>query len=269
MNDDLVLFERREPGTGLITLNVPDRLNAWSGAMAREFFAAIDRCVADDEVRVIVLTGAGRGFCAGADMEALNAIRAAPAQGASGPMGSRRFDGLMSVPKPVIAAINGACAGVGFVLALFCDLRFAADGAKITSAFSRRGLVAEYGSSWILPRLVGTARAFDILLSGRVLLGSEAAAMGLVNESVPAEQLMEHTLEYAADLAANASPTSWAIMKRQVHGDWMRDVGPATDDAIRLMDASVARADFQEGVQSYLDRRPPAFPPFSGSPGQA
>ncbi len=162
---DLVLVSVEKPGIGVITLNNPDRMNAWSAAMSAQFFARLEECRVNPEVRVVVVTGAGKGFCPGADMDALNQIRANPAGGAGPATGAGRFSDFISYPKPIIAAMNGAAAGVGFVLALFCDLRFAASGIKLTTSFSRRGLIAEYGSSWALPKLIGMPRALDLLLS--------------------------------------------------------------------------------------------------------
>ncbi len=266
MTDALVLTEVRDPGIALLTLNRPDQLNAWGADMAGEFFAAVDNAVADSAIRVIVVTGAGKGFCAGASMDALNEIRANPAGGAGPATGGRRVTDLANVPKPVIAAINGPVAGVGFSMALFCDLRFTTPTAKFTTSFARRGLVAEYGSSWMLPRLVGMVRAADLLLSGRVITGAEAATMGLVNAAIEPDDLLVHVLDYATDLAVNCCPTSWALMKRQLLVDTVRPLEDATTDSINLMNESVARADFQEGVQSYLERRPPAFAPFTVTP---
>ena len=260
-SSDLVLLDVVSPGVGLITLNKPDRLNAWSAAMSAAFFARLDEARHNDEIRVVVVTGSGRGFCPGADMDALNEIRANPSAGAGAATGVGRFSDMLSYPKPIIAAINGAVAGVGFVMALFCDLRFAASGVKFTTAFSRRGLIAEYGSSWMLPRLIGNARALDLLLSGRVFTAEEAERLGVVNAVVDAERLMAHVLEYAGDLAENCCPTSWSVMKKQVYGDWETDADTATSAAIRLMNESLVRDDFQEGVQSYLDKRPPKFSP--------
>jgi len=261
-NPDLVLASVTENGVGVITLNNPDRMNAWSAAMSKRFFERLAEFRSNPSVKVVVITGAGKGFCPGADMDALNQIRANPAGGAGPATGAGRFSDLLSYPKPVIAAMNGAAAGVGFVLAVFCDLRFAASGIKLTTSFSRRGLIAEYGSSWALPRLIGSARALDLLLSGRVITADEAERMGLVNAVHPAEELMDKVMAYADDMAVNCCPASWATMKRQVYGDWLRDADASTTDAIHLMNESVKQADFQEGVQSFLDKRPPVFAPY-------
>lgn len=260
---DLVLRRVESNGVAVVTLNNPDRLNAWSSAMSTAFFARLEECREDPTTRVVVITGAGRGFCPGADMDALNQIRANPAGGAGPATGGGRFSDLLNFPKPIIAAINGAAAGVGLVMALFCDLRFAAAGVKMTTAFSRRGLIAEYGSSWVLPKLIGLPRALDLLLSGRVVTAEEALGMGLVNDVVPGDELMVHVMAYAGDLAENGCPTSWAIMKKQVYGDWEVDADTSTTTAIHLMNESVRRQDFQEGVQSYLDKRSPQFAPYA------
>ena len=263
MSDDVVLIEHREPGIALITLNRPERLNAWNGQLAGRYFELLDQAAADPAVKVIVVTGAGRGFCAGADMETLQDIGASSGTGgADSAAGGRPQYHTTLIPKPVIAAVNGACAGIGMVQALMCDIRFAAAGAKFTTAFSRRGLIAEYGMSWILPRLVGNARALDLLFSGRVFLAEEAAQMGLINEVVAPEHLLDRTLEFAAELAQFASPTSMAVIKRQVYGDWDRGLIPATDDAIEMMKASLRRPDFKEGVASFMQKRTPAFSPI-------
>lgn len=260
MSDDVVLYEVREPGIALLTLNRPDRLNAWNGALAARYFELLDRAAADPEVRVIVVTGAGKGYCAGADMDTLQGIGNSSG-GARAAAGEREVYETTLVPKPIIAAINGACAGIGMVQALMCDIRFAAAGAKFTTAFSRRGLIAEYGMSWILPRLVGMARSMDVLFSGRVFLAEEAAEMGMVNAVVPAEQLLEHTLAYASDMAVNACPTSIKVMKQQVLADQQRTLAEASLGAVDLMKASLRRPDFREVVASFLEKRPPRFAP--------
>src|SRR5438105_9647201 len=223
-------------GVAVITLNRPDRLNAWTVEMEHAYFSELDWCAESAEVRAIVLTGSGRGFCAGADMQDLQALGEDGADGAAARAQERRPQSYpLTVPKPIIAAINGPCAGIGLVQALMCDLRFAAEDAKLTSAFARRGLVAEHGISWILPRLVGPARALDLLLSARVVLGAEAAQVGLVNRALPSAQLLEGALAYARELAANCSPASMATIKRQVYGDLERGLGDALAEADRLM----------------------------------
>ena len=175
-------------GVAVLTLNRPERLNAWTAEMEQLYFAMLEECAAREDVRAIVVTGAGRGFCAGADMQELQELGeadASPADMAEARQERRPQTLPLTIPKPILAAINGPCAGIGLVQALMCDLRFAAEDAKLTTAFSRRGLVAEHGISWILPRLLGPARALDLLLSGRVLLGAEAQALGLVNRALP------------------------------------------------------------------------------------
>ena len=249
-----------EDGVAVLTLNRPDRLNAWTGELERAYFALLEDCAGRDDVRVIVVTGAGRGFCAGADMEDLQAIGESGVEAADHDRRPQTFP--LTVPKPIIAAINGPCAGIGLVQALMCDLRFAAAGAKLTTAFARRGLVAEHGISWILPRLIGPAKALDILLSGRVFLAEEAEQLGLVNRTVPGDALLDLTLEYARDVAANCSPASLATMKSQVYADYEKPLDAALADANRLMVDSLQADDFREGVASFLERRAPDFAPL-------
>jgi enoyl-CoA hydratase/carnithine racemase len=257
-----VVQRQIEDGVALLTLNRPDRLNAWTPEMGRAYFDLLEDCAARDDVRVIVVTGAGRGFCAGADMDNLQSLGDNGAEAQAAERDDRPQAFPLTIPKPIIAAVNGGCAGIGLVLALMCDIRFAADGAKLTTAFSRRGLVAEYGIAWILPRLVGPARALDLLFSGRVVLGDEAAALGLVNRALPADRLLDETLAYARDLAVNASPASMAAMKAQVYADLERPLAKALADADRRMLASFAAPDFREGVASFIERREPRFAPF-------
>jgi len=179
-------------------------------------------------------------------------------------VGSRHPHFVATLRKPVIAAINGACAGMGLTLALVCDVRFAADGAKFTTSFARRGLIAEYGISWILPRVVGWGAAMDLLLSGRVFLADEAAELGLVKEVVAPEELMPRAIAYAEDIAANCAPSSLAVIKQQVYADSMRDVFEASTVAEKLMHESMLRPDFIEGITSFFEKRPPNFPPLKG-----
>jgi enoyl-CoA hydratase/carnithine racemase len=252
-------------GVALLTLNRPDRLNAWTGEMERAYFGLLEECAASEDVRVIVVTGAGRGFCAGADMKDLQQLGDGGVTEHNGAHEQRRPQSFpLSVPKPIIAAINGPCAGIGLVQALMCDIRFAAEGAKLTTAFARRGLVAEHGIGWILPRLVGPARALDLLLSGRVVLAAEAAELGLVNRTFAPEKLLDETLSYALDLAVNCSPASMATMKRQVYADLERPLSDALTQADRLMLASFGAPDFVEGVASFVERREPSFAPLAG-----
>jgi enoyl-CoA hydratase/carnithine racemase len=254
---DVVQCEIRD-GVALLTLNRPERLNAWTAAMEQAYFAMLEQCGASEEVRVIVVTGAGRGFCAGADMQELQAI-------GNGGLETTQLDERrpqtfpLSISKPIIAAINGPCAGIGLVQALMCDIRFAADGAKLTTAFARRGLVAEHGISWLLPRLVGTANALDLLLSARVLLADEAAQLGLVNRVFAPDVLLDETIAYARDLAVNCSPASMATMKRQVYAALEQRLPEALGEADGLMLESFTAPDFVEGVTSFLERRDPRF----------
>ncbi len=261
---DAVLYEVRD-NVALITLNRPDRLNAWNGDLATGYFDSLDEAAADPAVGAIVVTGAGRGFCAGADMDVLQDIGGGDGGGGAGHE-TRDARYAMSIPKPVIAAVNGACAGLGFVHAVACDVRFAAAGAKFTTAFSRRGLIAEHGISWTLPRLVGQATALDLLMSGRIILAEEAKELGLVSKVFPAETLVDETIAYAADMATNAAPMSMAIIKQQVYTHPMMALDDAMAASNRLMAASLGRADFKEGVASFLEKRPPNFQPVTAAP---
>jgi enoyl-CoA hydratase/carnithine racemase len=253
-----------EDGVAQLTLNRPDRLNAWTGAMERAYFDLLEECAASDEVRVIVVTGAGKGFCAGADMQELQSIGDGNLEAAAATHDSRPQTFPLSIPKPIIAAINGACAGIGLVQALMCDIRFAAEGAKLTTAFSRRGLVAEHGISWILPRLVGPATALDLLLSGRIVLGEEAAQLGLVNRALPPELVLTEAVAYARDLAVSCSPASMSAIKRQVYADLDSGLPEALTEADKLMVESLTAPDFVEGVASFVERREPEFAPLAG-----
>lgn len=246
-----------------ITLNRPARMNAWTPTMEAEVRAALEAAAADDGVRAIVITGAGRGFCAGADMAALSASASggaaatAPAGRGTGDL-DQRYSYLLAIPKPIIAAINGSVAGVGLCLTLYCDLRFIAAGAKVTTAFSRRGLVAEHGSAWLLPRIVGAMNAADLLLSGRVVEAAEADRLGLAR-LLPAEDFLPAVQRYAAELANLASPRSIGIIKRQLGEAWTQRLG----EAVRVSEDEILRCrateDFREGVAHFVEKRAPAF----------
>jgi enoyl-CoA hydratase/carnithine racemase len=257
----VVLSESRG-AVRLLTLNRPERLNAWTEALGQRYFTLLDEAEADPDVRVIVVTGAGKGFCAGADMDMLQGIGDAGGVGAGGaPVKHYPPYYATTLNKPVIAAINGACAGIGLVHAMMADIRFAAAGAKFTTAFARRGLIAEHGVSWVLPRLIGPARAMDVLLSGRVFLAEEAAQLGMVNGVFAPDALIDETIAYANDLAANSSPSSMAVMKRQIWQALTQSISEATSEADNLMGQSLREADFKEGVASFVEKRPPAFNP--------
>ena len=276
MNDDLVLYQLTDEGVAVLTLNRPDRMNGWTDEMGERYFSLLGACSENPAVRVIVVTGAGRAWCAGADMGSLSALSGAGAVAGTrsaaadnvakgtAAMADRRNHHWFTttVPKPVIAAINGACAGMGFAQALMCDIRFAAAGAKLTTSFAQRGLIAEWGLSWTLPRVVGTGHAMDLLLSGRVVLAEEALRIGLVNQVFAPETFLEEVLAYATTLATTASPGSWSVMKQQIYGDYHRTLPQAEAEAVRLMTASFQRPDFKEGVASFLEKRPPQFPHY-------
>jgi len=261
-DEDVVLWDEAD-GVATLTLNRPDRMNAWTAAMEGRYFDLLRRAADSPTVRAVVVTGAGRGFCPGADMDILSG---GSAEGGAGLVdtrpGRRPKTFATTVPKIVVAAVNGACAGVGLVQALCCDIRFAAAGAKWTTAFSRRGLVAEYGSSWLLPRLVGTSRALDLLASGRVFTSEEGLELGLVSRVLPAPEVLPAAQGYARDLAANCSPASMAIMKQQIYRAWDQSLPEAVAEADGLMAQSLRGVDFVEGVRSYVDRRPPEFEPL-------
>lgn len=259
-----VLYELDE-GVAVLTLNRPDRLNAWNSDLGMAYHDLLDQAEADPEVRVIVVTGAGRGWCAGADMDLLQSLGGSiNGVTADGDVDTRDTRRHLEIKKPIIAAINGACAGLGFVYAISADIRFAAAGAKFTTAFSHRGLIAEYGSSWYLPKLVGQSVALDLLMSGRVFLAEEAKELGVVNRVIEPDQLMAETLSYAKAMANNASPKSMAVMKDQIYRHREMTVDQAVEESIELMNESLQRPDFQEGVASYVEKRAPQFAPFTG-----
>jgi enoyl-CoA hydratase/carnithine racemase len=253
-----------------VTLNRPGKLNAWTPKMEEEVTAALRSAAADDQVRVIILTGAGKGFCAGADMSLLSALAqeaaAAPWQNldteVNGDMRAdfrRKHAWLASVPKPVIAAINGPAAGLGFVIPLYCDFRFASEKARFSVIFSKRGLVAEYGLAWMLPRLVGLGNAIELMYTSKLIDASEALRMGLVSRVLPEENFLGAVQEIARDLATTVSPRSLRVMKRQLYNGLMQNLGESIDQAIEDMNASFATEDFKEGVAHYLEKRAAKF----------
>lgn len=256
-----------------ITLNRPEKLNAWTAVMEQEVRSHIEQAEADGDVRVIVLTGAGRGFCAGADMSLLSRVaahgvegvgREAALGGDSNRQGVRadfqkKYSYFPAVGKPVIAAINGPVVGLGLVIALYCDLRFASDAARFSTAFAQRGLIAEYGLAWMLPRLVGLPNALDLLFSARQIDSAEAMRMGLVNQVHPHDQFMGKVNDYARHLAHAVSPRSLKVIKRQVYESMFQPLGESFDLAIQEMLSSLKSDDFKEGVAHFLEKRSAAF----------
>jgi enoyl-CoA hydratase/carnithine racemase len=254
-----------------ITLNRPEKLNAWTEQMATEVRHALLAAEGDGNVRVIILTGAGRGFCAGADMSLLKQAassgvdrRLIPPQPEPGKNGGRpdfqrRYSYFPSIKKPILAAINGPCVGLGFVLSLYCDLRFASDAARFGTAFARRGLIAEHGIAWMLPRLIGPAHAIDLLLSARVIDAPEAERMGLINRLVSADQLIPEARAYAKELATMSSPRSMQVIKQQVYNAMMETLEEAIIAADEAMFHSFGSEDFKEGVAHFLEKRAPSF----------
>jgi enoyl-CoA hydratase/carnithine racemase len=242
-----ILYEVSE-NIATITLNRPDRMNAWTPIMERDVRQAME--------------------AAGADMDALKGLDPDDVRrGASVPafdMNRRpdwqaRYAYYPSIPKPVIGMLNGATAGIGLVHALYCDLRFAADNTVFTTAFSRRGLIAEHGISWMLPRIIGHANALDLLMSARRVQSDEAMRIGLVNRLYPPEQLREQTYAYARDLADFVSPSAIAVIKRQLYDVPFQTLAEATIDANREMLVALRGSDFREGVASFMEKRPPKF----------
>ncbi len=256
-----------------VTLNRPDRLNAWTRHMEGELRQAMEQAAADDAVRAIVITGAGRGFCAGADMNLLSGISSGEQQGggaaeddaraSNGGDGidanfNRRFSWMLRVPKPVFAAVNGPIAGMGVCFASFCDFRYVAEGAKFTTAFARRGLIAEHGVSWMLPRIVGLTNALDLLMSARTVEAEELERLGFAR-LLPQEGFLDAVRAVARELTTNASPRSIGVMKRQVYDAMFQNLDEAWDVADREMVASFSSEDFKEGVAHFVEKRAPAF----------
>jgi enoyl-CoA hydratase/carnithine racemase len=256
-----VLVDTDADGVRTLTFNRPERRNGWAGDLEDAYYAALTDAAGDPDVRVVVVTGAGATFCPGADMERLGDLSA---EGASLP--HRPVDVPRTFPKPLVAAINGACAGVGLVQALFCHVRFAADTARFSTAFARRGLVAEYGIAWTLPRLVGLENALDLLLSARTFDAAEAKALGLVSRVVPRADVLTAAREYARDIAANCAPSAVAVIAAQVLDGVDGTFADAVDRAYVETDKRIGSADMREGIASWLEKRPPQFPPLSPLP---
>ncbi|MCY4344063.1 MAG: enoyl-CoA hydratase-related protein [Gammaproteobacteria bacterium] len=263
-------------GVGTIWLNRPQRLNAWTGRMHTEYRWCLKQLDEDAEVGVIVVTGAGRGFCVGGDAEALagHAERGAydpgtapelatPGYGVAGEFDAP-FACQLGLAKPIIAAINGPAAGVGLALACFTDLRFAVPGAKLTTAHGKLNLPAEYGRSWILPRLAGLARANDLLLTSRVFTTDEAAQLGIINELVAADSLIAGTHEYARNLIETVSPNALRQTRWQIYRDLTASPAESVRRSEALINQMMAEPDYAEGVAAFRERREPRWGAANG-----
>ena len=260
--------------TRVVLLSRPHRRNAWTGRMHTEYRWALQQADEDPSVKAIVVTGdpEGRAFCVGADAAALegHAERGGydpgtpddlpmPGYGVH-PAFDADFAWHFGLAKPVAAAINGAAAGIGLVVACFADLRFAAAGSKLTTAYGKLGLPAEYGLSWLLPRMIGLGRANDLLLTSRVVLAEEARDLGLVNEVVSPDELLPRVHGWIEEFLGPVARSSLTAAKRQVYTDLHRDAASAIDEATRLLDVHTAGPDYAEGVAALTQRRPPNFP---------
>ena len=252
-----------------VTLNRPDKLNAWTPAMEIALRRIMAQLAADDSVRAIVLTGSGKAFCAGIDVAALKDLAqgerdiSRPPPEVQAAMGEgdfeQRYSYLLGVPQPVICALNGPAAGIGIVLALYCDIRYASTRAKLAASFARRGLVAEHGIGWMLPRIIGLPRALEWLLTGSTLQAEEAERIGLVSAVFEAESFAAEVAERARVIAATVSPRSARIIKRQLHESAAQSLAFACQVAAVEVTAAIVSEDFREGVQHFLEKRPAAF----------
>lgn len=247
-------------GVGVVTLNRPDKLNAWTPAMRLSYFDTLDRFSRDGEVRAIMVRGAGRGFCAGADLSMIKAptaeseaLRAAE---------EREYWFPLSIGKPIVAAIHGPCLGIGLQQAMFCDIRFATPDARIGAPYVRRGIVGEMGITWMLSRICGIAAANDVMLSGRMLSGGEAKEIGLVNRLVDEADLFDQAFAYCLDLAQNCSPKAMRIIKQQLYHDLMDGFTPSFERSERLLDEMLRGEDVKEGVAAFREKRPLRFAPL-------
>jgi len=267
MEQEHVGYERRGP-LAIIRLERPDALNAITYPMIAGIERRAREAEADPEVFAICITGEGRGFCAGIDMSVLaahtqgNPPERAPSEGARAR--PALFSFLLDVSKPVIAAVNGVGAGGGFVLAMMCDLRFMAEDASLITVFSKRGLIAEHGTSWLLPRMVGLGRALDLLWSSRKLEAAEAFRIGLADRVVPPGRLLDEVQDYVEQMAATVSPRAIATIKAQVHRHLECGFDQAALESDALMTGALRHPDAAEGAKSFIERRPPRFAAWKG-----
>jgi enoyl-CoA hydratase/carnithine racemase len=259
----------RDRGVVTVTLNRPQTLNAVTSDMERRYVEALRDADADPAARVIVVTGAGRGFCSGADLSRLAdtdalADRAADrdaraADAADAAVRSVLPAAAMAVRKPVVAAVNGPVAGMGFALMMSCDVRFLAQDARVGTTFARLGLVAEYGLSWLLPRSIGRGHALELLMSGRIIGSDEALRIGLVQEVVTGQPALDRALAWAHDVADNCSPRSLAQIKRQFYDDDTATFDEALSRSLAAMQVSFGWEDLPEALAARREKRAPAF----------
>ena len=265
-------YEVDAQGLATIWLNRPHRMNAWTGRLHTEYRHLLEQANDDSKVRAIIVTGVGKGFCVGGDSQALSghADRGAYSPGISediakpgygtDPNFDASFAYHFGLDKPVIAAMNGPAAGVGLALACFADLRFAVPGVKFTTAHGKLNLPAEYGLSWMLPKIVGLGRANDLLLTSRVFTSDEALTLGFVNQIFEPEALMAQTREYAHQLITSVSPNSLRQTRWQIYRDLHRDVASAVIESERLIEDMAKEEDFKEGIAALVEKRPPRWP---------
>jgi enoyl-CoA hydratase/carnithine racemase len=268
-------FEVDEEGIATIWLSRPKRMNAWTGRMHTEYRYLLSRAEQDQGVRGIVVTGRGKGFCVGGDSDALTGHikKGGYDSGTSDEIEwpgygvSDDFDALFAyhygLSKPIVAAINGPVAGVGLALACFVDIRFAAPGIKLTTAHGKLNLPAEYGLSWVLPRLVGLGRANDLLLTSRVFYSEEAVAMGLVNQLFDSVNIVQQARGYLHEMVRAVSPNSIKQTRWQIYKDLHRDAASSVEDSEKLLKEMMKEQDYQEGVQAFLDKRNPKWSSFN------
>lgn len=253
-----IVYEVADP-VATITLQRPERLNAFTNSMLGDLRAAFDAAAGDPDVVGIVVTGSGRGFCAGLDADALQAV-AGSGDVADPPAGERKglFSYLTQIPKPVIAAVNGVAAGGGYVLATMADIRFGGPEARFTTVFSKRGVIGEHGVTWTTPRLVGTGRALDLLWTSRMVDAEEASRIGLLEYLV--EDPVAEAQEYIRTLAGTVSPTTIADNKRMVWEHAGMALDPSLDDMWEVLGTQFDRPDIVEGAAAFIEKRPPEFP---------
>jgi 2-(1,2-epoxy-1,2-dihydrophenyl)acetyl-CoA isomerase len=255
-----ITLEKRESGVVLLTLNRPQRLNALRWQSWDEIEDALDRLAPDDDVRVLLITGTGRGFCAGTDLIAAQALPT-PAEVSRSDRLRARYGStgrLLGWPKPTIAAVNGVAAGGGLSLCLACDIRIASEAARFSAIWSRRGLLADFGATYLLPRIVGMAKGLELMYTGDIIDAQEALRIGLVSQVVGADDLMPKALALAERLAQGPS-IALELVKRLAYRQWRADL----EDQVRLEElyqrSCMESEDVQEGVQAFLEKREPQF----------